>query len=160
MNFTLATAQDAQEILNLYRSVMGSEGCTWSMDYPNEENVQNDLERKSLFCIKTQTGEIIGAVSIDDDRNVETLTCWAKELSPGGELARLVVKEAYQNQGIARKLLLEGMEELRKRGYKSIHLLVSKENHRAIRSYAAFQFQNKGEVEMFSNCWWCYEKEL
>ena len=78
MNFTLATAQDAQEILNLYRSVMGSEGCTWSMDYPNEENVQNDLERKSLFCIKTQTGEIIGAVSIDDDKNVETLTCWAK----------------------------------------------------------------------------------
>ena len=32
MDFMEATAEDAPEILNLYRSVMGSEGCTWSMD--------------------------------------------------------------------------------------------------------------------------------
>lgn len=159
-NFTLATVEDAQEILKLYRSVIGSEGCTWSLEYPNEENISADLSRASLFCMKTEEGEIIGAISIDDDPEVEQLTCWTKELSPGGELARLVVKESYQNQSIARKLLQEGMQELKKRGYQSVHFLVSKTNYRAIHSYNKFQFETKGESNLFGECWWCYEKEL
>lgn len=160
MNFTLATAQDAPEILKLYRSVMGSEGCTWSLDYPDEENIQNDLARNALFCMKTKDGEIIGAISIDDDKEVEQLSCWSEELKPGGELARLVVKEAYQNQGIARKLLQAGMEECKKRGCNSVHFLVSKTNYRALHSYHKLQFETKGESDLFGECWWCYEKEL
>ncbi len=160
MNFTLATTQEAQEILKLYRSVIGSEGCTWSLEYPNEDNVQDDLARNALFCMKTEEGEIIGAISIDDDKEIEQLSCWSEELKPGGELARLVVKEAYQNQSIARKLLQAGMKELKARGYKSVHFLVSKTNYRALHSYDKLQFETKGESDLFGECWWCYEKEL
>lgn len=160
MNFVLATAADVPEILKLYRSVIGSEGCTWSLDYPNKENIQNDLARNALFCMKTEEGEIIGAISIDDDPLVGKLDCWTAKLSPGGELARLVVKETCQNQSIARKLLQEGMRELKERGYKSVHFLVSKTNYRALRSYDRFQFEKKGESDLFGEHWWCYEKEL
>lgn len=160
MDFKIATKNDIEEIMQLYRNAIGSIGCTWSMDYPNEEIAKKDLERKDLFCIKNKEGEVIGAISIDDDKIVEMLPCWNKNLKPGAELARLVVKENYQNQSIARTLLKCAMQELVKRGYKSVHFLVSKTNDRAIRSYAKLDFSNCGEVDLFEEHWWCYEKEL
>lgn len=160
MKFIRAEQEEAEEIMGMYRAAMGSEGCTWCMEYPNQEVLENDLKRKDLFCMKSEAGEILGAISIDDDPEIEELGCWSPEQQPGAELARLVVKEAYQNQSIARKLLLAGMKELKKRGYKSVHFLVSKTNYRAIRSYGKLQFEKRGEAELYGECWWCYEKEL
>lgn len=158
--FMLATANDKHEILSLYRQAIGSDGCTWSMDYPNEEILDGDLERDALFVLKNHKNEIIGAISIDADMAVENLPCWSKELKPGAELARLVVKESCRNQGIARILLASAMEELKKRQYKSVHFLVSKTHERALRSYAKLKFEKKGETDLFGGDWWCYEKAL
>lgn len=160
MNFTLATEEDAREIWKLYRAAIGSEGCTWDMEYPNEEILKNDLERKALFCVKTEDGEVVGAISIDDDPEIEQLSCWNKEWQPSGELARLVVKESYRNQSIARKLIEEILKELSKRGYKSAHYLVNQTHYRALNSYAKFEFERKGESDIFDGHWWCYEKKL
>lgn len=160
MDFVLAKEEDSAEIMALYRSVLGSEGCTWSLDYPNEEILQDDLVREALFVLKKDEKEIVGAISIDDDKIVDELACWSEKLQPGAELARLVVKEAYQNQGIAR-ILIQSMEKiLRKEGYRSVHFLVSKTNERALRSYAKLNFTNKGDADLFGQHWWCYEKEL
>lgn len=158
--FELATANDKQEILTLYRLAIGSLGCTWSMDYPNEEILENDIKREALFVLKSKTDEILGAISIDDDMEVEKLSCWSDELKPGAELARLVVKEDCQNQGIARFLITKTMEELKKRNYKSVHFLVSKTHEKALRSYAKLCFEKKGETNLFGGDWWCYEKPL
>ena len=160
LNFKNAEKNDVKEIVKLYREVIGSPGCTWSMDYPDPTLARKDWERNALFCLKSDIGEIIGAISIDDDKVVEKLSCWTKRLKPGAELARLVVKEDYQNQGIARMLLMYAMQELAKRGYRSVHFLVSKTNYRAIRSYAKLNFSNCGGVDLFGEHWWCYEKEL
>lgn len=160
MIFIEATEAEKKEILELYRSVIGSQGCTWSMEYPNEEILEGDLKRNDLFCLKDESGTIVGAISVDDDKVVDKLVCWSKELQPGAELARLVVKEEFQNQGIARLLLQNGMTELKKRGCRSVHFLVSKTNERAIRSYAKLEFRVKGECDLFGEHWWCYEKEL
>lgn len=160
MKFVLAEEQDKIEILSLYRSVIGSEGCTWSMDYPNEEILESDFHRKDLFVLKDDFGEIIGAISIDDDKEVENLECWSKESGPGVELARLVVKESAQNQGIARILLKSAMEEVKRRGYKSVHFLVSKRNFKAINSYDKLAFEIKGESDLYHEHWWCYEKNF
>ena len=78
----------------------------------------------------------------------------------GAELARLVVKESYQNQGIAKNLLQCGMKELAKRGYRSVHFLVSKTNERALRAYEPLGFDNRGEWFGYEHDWWCYEKSL
>ncbi len=160
MEFKKATKDDIEEITKLYRAAIGSPGCTWSMDYANEELTQGELERNALFCLKNDAGEIIGAISVDDDKAVEELFCWTADLQPGAELARLVVKEKYQNRGIARQLLIYAMQELAKRGYKSVHFLVSKTNERALRSYVKLDFENCGEADLFGEQWWCYEKEL
>jgi ribosomal protein S18 acetylase RimI-like enzyme len=158
--FQRASEEDAAAIKELYQEAIGSKGCTWSADYPTEEITRGDLARGDLFCFKTKDGEVVGAVSVDDDAQVEALPCWSKEFAPGAELARLVVKEAYQNQGIARRLLLGGMQELKRRGCRSVHFLVSRHNERALRSYAVLDFTVRGESDLYGESWLCYEKHL
>ena len=114
MEFMLAKKEDMEIITSLYKAAIGSLGCTWNEHYPTREHTQADLERGDLYCIKTESGEIIGVIAIDDDKEVETLECWSKN---GAELSRLVVRENYQNQGIAGQLLKETMAVLKKRGY-------------------------------------------
>ncbi len=158
--FQEATKEDIIEISRLYSAAIGTEGCTWSSDYPNAEITQGDFERDDLFCIKTDEGELVGAISVDDDKEVEVLSCWSKDLQPAAELARLVVKEGFQNQSIARRLLSDAMEVLKHRGYRAIHFLVSPGNERALRSYAKLAFTHCGDCDLYDHHWYCYEKAL
>ncbi len=160
LDFKKATMEDIEEITALYRKAIGTDGCTWSLDYPNDEITQGDYMRGDLFCMKNLQGEIVGAISVDDDQVVDELSCWAKDLQPSAELARLVVKEGFQNQGIARRLLFHAMEELSDRGCKSVHFLVSPGNERALRSYAKLDFTHCGDCDLYEHHWFCYEKEL
>lgn len=66
--------------------------------------------------MENEDGEIIGTITVDEDPQVEALTCWSKTLQPSAELSRLGVRTDMQNQGIARQLLQHGMEELKNRG--------------------------------------------
>lgn len=160
MKFQQATKEDISEISALYRAAIGTDGCTWSLDYPNEDITIRDYERGDLYCIKTETGEMIGAVSVDDDTAVEALSCWSKKMIPVAELSRLVVKQSYQNQSVARMLLTGAMEELANRGYKGVHFLVSPGNEKALRSYAKLEFTHCGECDLYNHRWYCYEKGL
>lgn len=158
--FGKATYEDINEISALYSAAIGTDGCTWSLDYPNAEITQGDYERGDLFCIKTEEGEIVGAISVDDDDLVEVLPYWSKDMVPAAELARLVVKEKYQNQSVARKLLSGAMEELKNRGCQAAHFLVSPGNEKALRSYAKLEFTHCGDCDLYDHHWYCYEKKL
>ncbi len=157
MIFVEAKEGDVKEIRQLYKSAIGSEGCTWSEEYPGIEHTEGDLKRHGLFCLKAENGEVIGAISIDDDELVENLPFFHRD---GAELARLVVKESYQNQGIAGKLLEYAMEILRERGYTYVHFLVSKYHKKALRAYEKLHFHKVGETDLYEGQWWCYEKPL
>ena len=157
MEFLVAKEEDLEMIASLYKAAIGSMGCTWSEHYPTKEHTMGDFERKDLFCLKTKEGEIVGAISIDDDKEVENLMCWQKN---GAELSRLVVKENYQNQGIAGLLLKEAMKILKERGYEYVHFLVSKAHTKALKAYAKLEFSNVGESDLYEGSWWCYEKKL
>lgn len=157
MKFVAASKSDKAFIIELYKNAIGSEGCTWDENYPSAEHTDSDMARDSLFCLKSESGEIIGAISIDDDKQVEELSCWSKE---GAELARLVVKESYQNRGIAGILLNSAMDVLKQRGYKYVHFLVSKEHKKALRAYEKLNFNRVGETDLYDGNWWCYEKKL
>lgn len=160
MKFEKAKEANKEEILQLYRSLVGTTYCAWTDAYPSEKEIIGDMSRNALFCLRDEAHGIIGVISIDKDEAVETLPCWSKELQPSAELSRLGVKTEYQNQGIARKLLQYGMEELKKQGKKSVHFLVCKTNQKAIRSYDKLHFDIVGECELFGESFWCYEKEL
>ncbi len=157
MVFLKALEEDKSKIMDLYQKAIGSNGCTWNEDYPSREHLEGDFNREALFCLKTDEGEIVGAISIDDDAEVEKLNCWSKG---GAELSRLVVKESYQNKGIARELLKNAMGILKERGYKYAHFLVSKHHKKALRSYAKLGFDNVGESDLYDGDWWCYEKAI
>ncbi len=161
MNYIIenASPKDKEEILALYNIQKGREFCPWDEHYPTMNEVEFDLSRDSLFIIR-DNGQIIAAASIDYDEQVEELECWSKELMPGAEMSRLAVMPEYQNQGIARLLLKHGMTVLKERGYKSIHFLVNKHNIKAIKSYAAIEFNIVGECELFDQPFICYEKQL
>lgn len=156
--FASAKEENLPDILALYRAAIGMEGCTWSMEYPNEEILQDDFRRGNLFCMRNQKQEILGVISIDVDEAVAILPCWSEELKPAAELARLTVKEEYQNQGIAGLLLQAAMEELVRRGCRGVHFLVSKTNERAIRSYRKLNCEVRGDCQLYGTDWWCYEK--
>ena len=159
MEFKVATKETRQELLALYRAAIGSEGCTWSVDYPNEELLNHDLERNGAFGLWNDE-ELIGAISIDEDAEVARLNCWSNKEIPQAELARLVIKESFRGQGLARQLLRLAMEELKRQGYQCVHFLVSKTNTIALRSYAPLRFERKGECDLYGEHWWCYEKRL
>lgn len=160
LSFQKADQRDKAEILDLYHSLVGTEGCAWTEDYPGEEDIEGDMARDGLFCLKNPEGTIVGVISIDQDEAVESLTCWSEELAPAAELSRLGVRIEYQNQGIAGVLLRHGMEELRRRGKKGMHFLVCKTNEKAIRAYNKLDFCVVGECEMYGEEWWCYEGRL
>ena len=154
-----ATEQDRSELLALYRAQLGREYCAWDEDYPGNETIDFDLSRDALFVMKRE-GRIIAAISLEEDADVDALSCWDRGLAPGGEMARLCVLPELQNEGLARDMMRYGIEELKKRGYKSIHFLVSQNNIKAIRSYAVFGYEVVGKCHMYDQDFLCYEKAL
>ncbi len=116
MKFRKAKQDDKEEILALYQSLIGTPYCAWGNGYPGEQEFDYDMKRNALFCMENEDGEIIGTITVDEDPQVEALTCWSKTLQPSAELSRLGVRTDMQNQGIARQLLQHGMEELKKQG--------------------------------------------
>lgn len=160
LQYELATESDKEEILKLYKSQLGREFCAWTDHYPDVQEIEMDLKNHALIVLRNELREIIATVSIDDDKNVDELACWSKELKPSGELARLAVKIECQNQGLGHIILSCGVQELKKRHYKSAHYLVNRHNEKAIRSYAHLDFKQVGEVHMYEQDFLCFEKEL
>ena len=154
-----ASEADRRQLIDLYRAQIGRIYCPWNEDYPSDETIDDDLSRDALFVLK-KNGCVKAAVSIDQDEACDSLACWEEQLKPSGELARLAVLPEEQNKGYGRIMLKYGMDELKKRGYKGIHILVNKYNVKAIRSYAVFGFHLAGECRMYDQDFLCYEKAL
>ena len=49
-------------------------------------------------------------------------------------------------------------DELKRRGFRGIHILVNRHNVKAIRCYAVFGFRTAGECRMYGQDFLCYEK--
>lgn len=158
-NIFKATEEDRGEILALYRAQIGREFCPWNEDYPSDEEISFDLSRDALFVLK-EDGRIRAAISLEEDEDVDSLSCWRDELKPSGSIARVAVLPDEQNRGYGRIMLQYAMDELKRRGYRGVHFLVNKHNVKAIRSYAVFGFDVVGECRMFGQDFLCYEKGL
>lgn len=159
MNFRYGTVNDIDVIMMLYQKAKGTEGCTWDENYPSIVDCKADIKDESLLVLE-HDGKIIAAISYDQDEGVMQMEVWNSKIGKARELARLVVDEEYRNQGIARKMIIKSMEELKKRGYKAVRFLVSPHNHKAMASYEKLKFTKAGEVDYWGHHWYCYEKSL
>ncbi len=120
LTFALARHEDIPEIVAVYRSLIGTPGCTWNMDYPDERNALEDIEGNALFLLK-DGGRIVAAASAGALDELGHLP-W-KPKNPC-ELARIGVVPDWQGRGVGTLMLRKIIEE-RDRG--AAVLLVSTE---------------------------------
>ena len=160
MKISLATFEDQEAVLRLYQELKGNPFCFWNDDYPGPETIEDDLSRDALFVMKDENGRIIATVSLEKDEEVDRLDCWDPDLQPGGEIARLAVKPAFQNRGIAGQMVSHVLGVLKEKGFKSVHILVNRDNVPALHAYAHFGFRTAGECDMYDQHFLCYEREL
>lgn len=154
-----AKREDGKEILALYRTMLYGP-ADWNEYYPGEDTIEFDISRNSLYVMKNDSGEIIAAISIDEDEEVNGLDCWSKELAPGAEVARLCVRKDMQNKGIAKEMMRFVFDVLRKEGAKSVHILVRCGHGAALSAYGALGFETVGECKLFDKEFVCMEIAL
>ena len=158
--FCNANESDSEELLRLYQSVKKTGYCRWTQDYPGKSTIEFDLSRDALYVLKNTDGDIIGAISVDDDENVNRLNCWSNIGTSFAELSRLVIRRDYQNRGLACYLVRKVMDKLKEKGCRQIRYMVSKENLVAIKSYKKLGFNRVGETVMYGDEYWCYEMTI
>lgn len=155
----MATERDIEEILNIYHSLIGKDGCTWDFDYPNIDDIKNDINKKSLYIVLNDK-EIIAVAAAGEDDELRELDCYSKNIKIPCDLARIAVKTEYQNRGIAKYLISYIETQVVKRGFDGIHFLVSKTNPHAKAVYDKMNYVFCGKYMMYDKDWYCYEKKL
>ena len=154
-----AKHEDKEEILALYRTFLYGP-ADWNEYYPGEDTIEFDLSREALFVMKDDKGQIIAAISIDKDDEVDKLPCWNGELSPSAEFSRLCVRKDMQNKGIAGEMIGFVFEILRKEGKKGVHILVKTGHETALSLYSSIGFKTIGECRLFDKDFICMETKL
>lgn len=155
----LASPADKDKILALYKTMLHGP-AEWDEDYPNEETIEFDMSRDALFVMKNDDNEVIAAISIDKDDEVDSLPYWDKSLAPSGEFSRICVRKDMQNQGIARQMILHVFDVMRKDGKKGAHILVKTGHEAALALYGKLGLKRVGECFMFGKDFICMEIKL
>lgn len=154
-----AEEKDKEEILALYRSFIHG-AADWTEDYPNMDTINFDLERGCLFVMKNPSNEIIGAISIDQDEEVEALSCWSENLQPSAEFSRVCIRKDYQNQGLVKIMVRYVLDILKNNGNKSAHILVKTGHVVALSAYKSLGFTQIGTCHLFDKDFICMETQL
>ena len=147
--FMKATYADAQEILSLYHSLVGTDGCTWDETYPNRETIVFDLERSALYCLRSAEG-IAAVASFGAFGELDDLP-WPMPLQKPCELARVGVRPVFQHCGLATLLLQHSIAAAKAEGFDGMRLLVGCKNPVAQRLYQANDFIRYGTVYRHEN---------
>ncbi len=156
---TQATLNDLDRLEKLYHDSIGLPGCTWSEDYPTRQDAANDIEAGNLWVLRDEAGEVIAAVSAEEDEIKPFDFCTDK--TPASVcIARVVVAREQQGHGLARKLVLALADELRGQGVSYIRLLVSPGNKPALATYTRAGFQKIGECDLYEHHWHACELKL
>lgn len=152
-NFLLANYNDLSEIMDLYHSIIGTPGCTWSLDYPDKENVESDISSKSLYILKCD--DKIVAVAAAGSFNELDHLLW--EPKKPCELARIGVIPSMQKQGVGTIILHNVINTMKRKDFDGIRMLVSKTNSAALALYNKNGFGMCGETFMFGIDFYCYQ---
>ena len=159
MEIRKAKIEEAEEILKIYKSLIGYEGCLWDEYYPNIEIVNNDIKNETLY-VALIDDEIVGAAQSGIDEELFNMDFFKKEKKNPRDLSRVAVKKEYQKQGIARKIIAYIEDELRKDGVDYMYLTVGKTNVKAYSLYKSIGYETKGEMVKYDIDWYCQEKKL
>jgi ribosomal protein S18 acetylase RimI-like enzyme len=151
--FSLAGYDDVPEIASLYGSLIGTPGCTWSSEYPNEESAKSDVEKEALYILKMDH-KIVAVASMGDFNELSHLQ-WS--MQKPCELARIGVVSAMQNQGVGTAILQNVIRIAKDKGFDGMRLLVSRTNPAAMALYEKNGFEKCGQAFMYGIDFYCYQ---
>ena len=152
--FRLADNDDVPNIVNIYRSLVGTLGCTWDSEYPSEETATHDIENQALYVI-TKDNEIIAVATVTDKYNELEHLKWS--MQKPCELYRIGVIPKLLKQGIGSILLQNIITVMQEKGFDGIRQIVSKTNPAALALYDKNGFERCGETFLFEHEWYCYQ---
>ena len=152
--FSLAEIGNLDEILSLYKSLINTPGCLWTEDYPHRDNALEDIERRSLYTLKDQSGRIISVATAGGTPELNELE-W--NINKPCELARIGVLMPMQGMGIASAMIHEIILAVKARGFDGINLIAGKTNPAALALYEKNGFLRCGEASMFGHDYYCYQ---
>ena len=151
--FSLACYDDIPEIVHIYKSLIGTPGCTWGEDYPSIATAERDIKHNNLYTLKSRE-KIIAVASIGDFEELGHLEWKPKKAC---ELARIGVVPSMQKQGIGTMILKNVIDVATQNGFDGIRMLVSKTNPAALGLYDKNGFERYGEVFMYDIDFYCYQ---
>ncbi len=151
--FSLAEYDDIPEIVSIYKSLVGTPGCTWDDEYPSAESATEDIKGESLYILKDKD-TIVAVASIGKFDELGHLQWKPKNAC---ELARIGVIPTAQGQGIGSIILKKLIEAAKESGYDGIRMLVSKTNPSALALYDKNGFERCGQTFMFNMDFYCYQ---
>lgn len=154
--FVLADYDDIQQIVDIYHSLIGTPGCTWTLDYPDRETAESDINSKSLYVLK-KNDTIVAVASAGEFNELGHLQ-WT--LKAPCELARIGVTPTMQNQGIGTIILKNIIKAVKEKGFDGIRMLVSKTNASALALYDKNGFEKCGEAYMYGLDFYCYQIKI
>lgn len=165
MEYKIKTAnvEDRENIVALYKSLVGTQGCTWNLHYPTFENVDADIQSNILYCLCDDSNCIVAVASIvvendDDEEDYDDVSCgWSNDINKTCELARVGVNKSMHNQGLGNQIMGYIIKDVKERGFQGIHMFVSKTNAAALALYSKWGFHKCGEIDLYDNEWFCYE---
>ncbi len=155
LNFRKAFFKEKEQIYYLYKSVVGTENCVWSFDYPSMLEIDEDLNSNNLYVL-IKNKQIIGAISIVPKNELANFQCW--KCDSGREIARVVIHKEYQGLGLSYYMVEKINYILFENGYKSVHLAVYKNNIAAYKTYLKAGFNVVSEEFMYGNNYYLMEK--
>ena len=154
LEFKLAEKTELNEIINFYHSFIGTSGCTWHLDYPNEEIVRNDIDSQSLYTLRDKENTLVAVAAAGKSDELLELE-WS--LKKPCDLARIGVALALQGQGFGTIMLKQVINAVAERGFDGIRMLVNKNNPAALALYNKNGFRKCGETRMYDRDFFCYE---
>ncbi len=146
--FRQATPEEADSILALYRSVIGSEFCAWDETYPGMDWIRRDLEGNGLYVLTDGT-RLLGTLSVVPEKELDAFPCWQCRDGTQRELARVAVSGAARGLGLGAKMVREISGILAAQGCHALHLAVAKGHLPAFKTYRKAGFAVVGEAELY-----------
>lgn len=153
-----AKKKDLRQVMALYRSVIGKPGCNWSISYPNDATLHEDFSSGNLYVLKKRR-KLIGAASIVPKNELDDLQLWYYRENVR-EIARIIIAPEHQGKGHGKYMIRKLCQRLRRKGCRTIHLLVSTENNRAKNLYREIGFFSRGPVHRYDHDYYAYERKL
>ncbi len=158
MQLIKAKSNDVAAVAALYDAVRQGEFCVWNADYPTREHAATDAAAGCLYLL-VQSGELIGCASVEpipEDDDLPWRICDGQHC----EISRVAIAPEHQGRGYARMMVGMLLEELRRQGVSSVHLLAAKANPPAVKTYRALGFAFLGECHRYGADYYFFELPL